>query len=230
MSLIKHLLTEKVTLEDVSDRLLRFLSKNDFNEIELNLSMSDYYLSEGMQALVLYSDKYPTSVLRIEKGSKSSDFKKVVDHNMKHVVDVKYYNEFRKQSHEVISITIMEKLEEIPFDVKMGLVDLRNYYSDNIEKDNIPFYHFYSILFKDFSILKKIYDRVVQSDNYSLDLPYEEVEKYFKQTMIGLRELYDNGIYQFDVSPVNTMKDPKTGDYKLIDVYSAYERKINFAI
>lgn len=230
MSLIKHLLLEKVTLEDVSDRLLNFLAKNDFNEHELNLSMSDYYLSQGAQALVLYSDKYPDSVLRLEKANRSSDFKKVVNHNMKHVVKVKYYNEFTNENGQTISITIMEKLEEIPFDIRMDLSKIKEYYFNEHDSGHTAFYNFYNIILEDFDKLKDIYENVKESDDYDINISYEDVEKYFKQTLKGLGELYSNGIYQFDISPVNTMIDPKTKDYKLIDVYSSVKKKINFSI
>lgn len=192
-------------------RLSDFLEEHYFHLVydrHDKLGYSKYYVGGGSRAQVYASDKHPDVVLRItEYSSESEDYEKLVGKKFDHVVNVLFHKEVRFGI-----ITVMEKLEKLSYDIEDDIYDvlltLKNDYAGGVRSHEV-----YDILSNNRYIFRQVLSSI---DNFQTSR--EEVVKYFTDIFKGIKELASVGIEHQDMHTGNVMKDPKTGNYKIIDI------------
>ena len=216
MSIFKTLLL-KEDKQPIHDRLL-YLYDKYMLQAEKN-----YQLGRGGQARVFSSSKFPDKVLRISKVNDDylSRLQEYVGRDDKHLVKVYYFYE-----GSIYQIVVMEKLEVLDDDENTFLKRLFLLFDDYGIDYNQGLRYLVGF---DGKLLDK--EEVLEMFEYSDDWDSDEhlVEslnnrwddifrhkKMIEDVVYGLDEMIEQ--HHPDLFEKNIMKDPKTGNYKLIDL------------
>lgn len=188
MSLKRILLTEASYHKHI-DKIVESIEKS----LDINLSniSNEYrFIGEGAWAEVYSIKSIPDKVIRIEKTDELDSKYSDIEGltNLKHVVRV-YYNTYIESGNKDIQITVMEKLERLDEQDIRELIYIHEYYGLNVPP---------------------------ASWEEKSDL--SGIKHVLKDIYAGVDELKKIGITHNDLHAGNVMKDPKTGNYKLIDI------------
>ena len=223
MSLIKILKENKFTANRFQ-RLSDFMDKHYFRLVfDKDLGYSKYYVGQGAEAQIYQSDKYPDVVLRISQ-QKDKEFKKIKGKDFDHVVHVKFFKELRS-----ISLTVMEKLEPLNEKLKLIFEWMVGEYEEEYAKKELFSYEAFYIAYDKMDLMEKIYHKVLKDmekapsaltshTKNSTPVKFNDIKKFIKDVNKGMDELSTVGIHHGDLHMGNIMYDPKSGNYKLIDV------------
>ena len=197
MSLIKYLLTEQ-TDTDIVDNVKTYIE----TQLDINLdNISDEYelLDQGRYAKVFSISSNKDKVIRIEDDLYESFFIDIAGFDdLKNVVRV-YYSDIitiktDNNRDNNIEITIMERLEKVDKYKRKEMEYLEMNYGDIGE-----------------FVMNEEWRTMAEVDQADLIPVLEDVEN-------GIKELQNNNIYLNDIHSGNIMYDPKTGNYKIIDL------------
>lgn len=213
MSLSKLLLLEFNKRDiDYANALGRFLSTKNF------IVNADYYnrpdfVGKGVDAVVFTSETFPEKVIRItEEVNHERKFSDIIGKNFDNVVEVYFSKTFSIEKE--LLIVVMEKLEPVDGDIQHTVLQMINIMSDVLgAKGGSP--TFFKMYFKRPKFLDYIYENADQGE---LKSDIEDMRKYLDDVKAGYEELQSTGIDHKDLHVGNVMMDPKTKNYKLIDI------------
>lgn len=200
---IKKFLKENVDsdFKNEVEKLIEFLEFNlnyEFQELPDKYNL----LGSGSDALV-FEVPNTNKVIRIsdsvyDKKNFYDIYNKLLNKNFDHVVRVYMNKKLQTYTDRVIYLQVMEKLE--PIDKYLSQV------LDFLEQE----IGFGGKLYFDY------HELLALEDNFYDDLM--EVEDIILDVQEGLNELESVDIYHADLWHQNIMKDPKTGNYKIVDI------------
>jgi len=195
MSLIKKILKEDtVTGDVVKDTIEYIMGELDYDYHKL-LHNDSYKLSGTGKDAFVFEIPNTKKVIRIYESEDdiiTDLYKELIDKDFDHVVKVYMSKNIGSNTH----IQVMEKLKPIKYE-KDILINLE----DNIGREYV--YHEY-------------HETLALEDEYFDELM--SVEDILLDVQRGLEELESIGIYHSDMWHENIMKDPITGNYKIIDI------------